>query len=77
MPVTIDVNASVEITAADFINQCGIDDICSFSSQLAEKLDQDFVGRSEAAAAFADGLSENGVRWLSEVVTSFYGRQKR
>lgn len=76
MPVTIDVNTSVEITSADFINQCGIDDICCFACQLAEKLDKDFAGRSDAAAAFADGMSENGVRWLSEVVTSFYGRQR-
>jgi len=76
MPVTVAKAAEVTVSAKDFISQCGIDDVASFASELAEKLDQDFVGRAHAANAFAEGLSELGARWLAEVVTNFYARKR-
>lgn len=76
MPVQVRKEAEVTVKASDFINQCGIDDVAAFASDLAEKLDKDFVGRAHAASAFADGLSELGARWLAEVVTSFYARKR-
>lgn len=38
---------------------------------------KDFVNRAYAAEQFAAGLSEQGARWLAEVVTSFHMRQRR
>ena len=77
MPVEVSKTAEVIVTAKDFIDQCGIDDVACFASYLAEKLDQNFVNRAYAAEQFADGLTEQGARWLAEVVTSFYVRQRR
>lgn len=77
MPIEVSKTAEVTVTAKDFVNQCGIDDVACFASYLAEKLDQDFVNRAYAAEQFAAGLSEQGARWLAEVVTSFHMRQRR
>lgn len=77
MPVEVDVVAQVTVTAKDFVNQCGIDDVACFATYLAEKLDSDFVNRAYVAEQFAAGLSEQGARWLAEVVTSFHMRQRR
>ena len=76
MPITGSKAAEVTVSAKDFISQCGIDDVACFATEIAERLDKDFVGRAGAAHAFASGLSENGARWLAEVVTSFYVRQR-
>ncbi|MFZ2986607.1 hypothetical protein [Ideonella sp.] len=76
MPVTVSKAVEVTVTAKDFVSQCGIDDVACFATALAQKLDQDFVGRAHAANAFAEGLSEFGARWLAEVVTSFYARKR-
>lgn len=43
MGVIIEKEASVIVSAKDFVEQCGIDDVACFANSLAEKLDQDFV----------------------------------
>jgi hypothetical protein len=77
MPIEIETSATVTVSAKEFVEQCGIDDVACFATYLAEKLDQDFVNRAYAAEQFAEGLSETGARWLAEVLASFYLRQRR
>ena len=77
MGVIIEKEASVIVSAKDFVEQCGIDDVACFANSLAEKLDQDFVGRVYAAEQFSDSLSEIGARWLAEVLAKFYLCQRR
>ncbi|WP_437881065.1 hypothetical protein [Pseudomonas sp. LRF_L74] len=73
----ITTETTVFISAAKVVKEMDAEDIGSFCSAVAERLDQEYAGRAGAAAAFADGLSEQGCRFLAEVVTSFFMRQKR
>lgn len=69
--------AYVTVSATEWVEKLRPHEVAEFASAVAKKFDQDFVKRAEIAAEFADGLSEDGVRWLAEVVTNFYGRKRQ
>ncbi|WP_161892981.1 hypothetical protein [Pseudomonas juntendi] len=73
----ITTQTTVFLSAEKIVKEMDAEDIGSFCSAVAQRLDQEYAGRAGAAADFAGGLSEMGCRFLAEVVTSFYQRQKR
>lgn len=73
----ITTETTVFLSAEKIVKEMDAEDIGSFCSAVADRLDSEFVGRADAANLFASGLSERGCRFLAEVVTSFYQRQKR
>lgn len=73
---SIEVNVDVKLSGEDVAKALNEEEIASFCSQLAERLDGDFVARKKAASAFADGLSETGCRFLAEVIASHFMRNK-
>lgn len=75
--IGVTTKAEVFLSVDQIVEQMDAEDIGSFCSAVAERLDKDFSGRAGAAAHFADGLSENGARFLAEAVTSLYRRQPR
>lgn len=73
----ITTQTTVFLSAEKVVKEMDAEDIGSFCSAVAQRLDQEYAGRAGAAEGFASGLSEIGCRFLAEVVTSFYQRQKR
>ncbi|MGY4817985.1 hypothetical protein ACVNP3_18810 [Pseudomonas chlororaphis subsp. piscium] len=73
----ITTQTTVFLSAEKIVKEMDAEDIGLFCSAVAERLDGEFAGRADAANCFAGGLSEQGCRFLAEVVTSFYQRQKR
>jgi hypothetical protein len=76
MSVEIEKVVGVQVSSKDFVAGLKAWDVVEFASAVAERFDQDFVNRADVANAFADSLTEQGVRFLAEVVTSFHGRKR-
>lgn len=72
----IETQTTVFLSAEKIVAQMDAEDIASFCSAVAERLDSEFASRNEAASSFASGLSEMGARFLAEVVTHHYMRSK-
>ena len=70
----VEVKTVVGISAVKLVESMTITELAEFCSAAAEKLNDDFRLRADAAGNFADGLSENGCRFLAEVVTQHYHR---
>lgn len=64
----------VFLSVDKLVEQMDIEDIGSFCSAVAERLDKEFRIRNDAAAQFASGLSEFGCRFLAEAVTQHFMR---
>lgn len=75
--IGITTKAEVFLSVDKIVEQMDEEDIASFCSAVALRLDKKFSERADAASAFQSGLSEFGCRFLAEVVTSFYMRDKR
>lgn len=76
MSVEIEKVVGVVVSSKDFVDLLKPWDVAEFASAVAEKFDQDYVNRADIASSFADSLSEQGARFLAEVVTSFHGRKR-
>lgn len=74
--IGIITTTEVFLSVDKIVKEMDAEDIASFCSAVALRLDQDFAGRADAASHFASGLSEFGCRFLAEAVTRFYIRQK-
>lgn len=77
MSVEIEKVVGVQVTSKDFVTKLKPWDVAEFASAVAERFDQDYANRADIADAFADSLSEMGIRFLAEVVTSYHGRKKK
>ncbi|MEW9045589.1 MAG: hypothetical protein AB2387_00765 [Stutzerimonas stutzeri] len=75
--IGITTETQVFLSVDKIVKEMDAEDIGSFCSAVALRLDEEYAGRAAAASHFADGLSEIGCRFLAEVVTNFYQRQKR
>mgnify|MGYP001774300227 CR=1 FL=1 len=75
--IGITTETQVFLSVDKIVKEMDAEDIGSFCSAVALRLDQECAERADAARNFSDGLSEIGCRFLAEVVTSFYQRQKR
>ncbi|MBE8232847.1 MAG: hypothetical protein HAW67_03870 [Endozoicomonadaceae bacterium] len=73
----VEIKTTVAVSAKRLVEEMTMTELAEFCSELSEKLKDDFHLRAEAAENFADGLSEDGCRFLAEVVTSHYSRNKR
>lgn len=73
----ITTETTVFLSVDKLVKEMDAEDIGSFCSAVAQRLDGEYAGRAEAASEFASGLSEFGCRFLAEVVANFYMRQKR
>lgn len=73
----VKAQTTVFLTAESIVKLMDAEDIGSFCSAVAERLDREYSSRAGAAAEFAGGLSELGCRFLAEVVTSYYQRRAR
>lgn len=75
--IGITTKAEVFLSVEQLVAQMDEEDIGTFCSAVAERLDIKSIERASAAGSFADGISEQGARFLAEVVTSHYIRQRR
>lgn len=75
--IGITTETTVFLSVDKVVKEMDAEDIGSFCSAIALRLDQEYAVRAGAASSFADGLSETGCRFLAEVVASYYLRQKR
>ncbi|CAD5376772.1 conserved hypothetical protein [Pseudomonas sp. OF001] len=73
--IGIETTTKVFLSVDKVVKEMDAEDIGSFCSAIAERLDGQFAERAGAAAAFSDGLSEKGCRFLAEIVARFYLRQ--
>jgi len=73
----ITTETTVFLSVDKLVKEMDAEDIGSFCSAVALRLDSDYANRADAASEFASGLSEFGCRFLAEVVASFYMREKR
>ena len=75
--IGITTQTSVFLSVDKIVAEMDEEDIASFCSAIALRLDKEFAQRADAADQFSSGLSEFGCRFLAEAVTSFYMRQTR
>lgn len=73
----ITTETTVFLSVDKLVEEMDAEDIGSFCSAVALRLDKEFAARADAASGFASGLSEFGCRFLAEVVANFYMREKR
>jgi hypothetical protein len=74
--IGITTETKVFLPIEKIVREMDAEDIGSFCSAIADRLDKEFAQRADAADQFASGLSEFGCRFLAEAVTQFYMRQK-
>lgn len=72
----IKTETTVFLSAEKVVRQMDAEDIALFCTAVARRLDDEYVARNDAAAAFAAGLSEQGARFLAEAVTHHFMRSK-
>lgn len=77
MPIEIEKKTYVTITADEFLNKLDDADTCEVICAVAEKYDKNFTKRNTMAREFAGKLSENGCRFLAEVISHHYARQEK
>lgn len=70
----IRTETTVFLSVDKLVEQMDIEDIGSFCSAVALRLDKEFRIRHDAAAQFASGLSEQGCRFVAEAVTHHFMR---
>ena len=70
----IKTETTVFLSVDKLVAKMDIEDIGSFCSAVAERLDKEFRLRTDAASQFAGGLSEMGCRFIAEAVTQHYMR---
>ena len=75
--IGITTETTVFLSVDKLVKEMDAEDIGSFCSAVALRLNDEYAARADAASEFAGGLSEFGCRFLAEVVTSFYMREKR
>jgi len=73
----ITTETTVFLSVDKLVKEMDAEDIAGFCSAVALRLNDQYAERANAASEFAGGLSEFGCRFLAEVVTSFYMREKR
>lgn len=73
----IRTETTVFLSVDKLVKEMDEEDIASFCSAVALRLDNEYANRAEAARSFSTGLSEMGCRFLAEVVASYYLREKR
>lgn len=73
----VKLETEVFVPADRLVREMDAEDIASFCSEVAKRLDSELAMRAEAANQFSSGLSELGARFLAEAVTCFYMREKR
>lgn len=76
MAIEIEKKIYVTISADEFIGKLDDSDTCEVICAVAEKYDKNFIKRNTMAREFADKLSENGCRFLAEVISHHYARQE-
>ncbi len=74
--IGITTEAQVFLSVDKIVKEMDAEDIGSFCSAVALRLDKEYANRKDAASEFSGGLSEMGCRFLAEVVSSFYLRNK-
>ncbi|WP_109513570.1 hypothetical protein [Pseudomonas ovata] len=73
----IETQTTVFLSVDKLVAEMDIEDVGSFCSAVAERLDKEFRLRADAASEFASGLSEMGCRFLAEAVTQYYMRMPK
>lgn len=76
MSLEFEKMACVTVSSTEWVEKLKPHEVAEFASAVAHRFDEKYVDRAEIAAEFADGLSEDGARWLAEVVTNFYARKR-
>ena len=72
----VSVKKTVDISVEELVDAMSAEDIAMFCSEVAVKLDNRFSDRNAAAEQFAEGISELGCRFIAEVVTHHYMRNR-
>lgn len=72
MEVTI--KTAVGVSVKQLIESMSFEEAAEFCSLIGEKFDSDFRDRAYIANQLAAGLSEDGCRFIAEVVTQHYAR---
>ena len=75
--IGITTETSVFLSVDKIVKEMDAEDIGSFCSAVAQRLDGEYANRADAASEFTSGLSELGCRFLAEVVANFYLREQR
>ena len=70
------LHQDVEISVEEIIYHINENDYANLISTIAKKLDKDFRNRVFVAQSFADALSEEGCRFIAEMVMLHKNRKK-
>jgi len=72
----ITLNKEFEVSAREVLAKIKDYYMAAFVEILAERYDKDFKTRAQLASKFADGISEQGARFLADVVAHHVARRK-
>jgi hypothetical protein len=72
----VDMQTTVVVDAKELATNMNDEEIAEFMDIVAQRFNDDFTARKNIAETFAHNLSEIGCRFLAEIVTSHYCRNR-
>jgi hypothetical protein len=72
----IPLETQAEITAEELADKMRIEDIGALLSAVAKKLDGDYVNRAYCVTQFESEMTEEGARFLAEIITTRFAKKK-
>lgn len=70
------IQTQIDVNISELIKDMTIDEIAELLCAVAERFDNCYVERTKAAKAFSLGMSENGCRFMAEIVTQHFMRNR-
>lgn len=72
----LDVNVEIDMTAEELVSKMRVNDIAKLLSAVAAKLDGDNIDRLYCITEFESGMTEDGARFLAEIITQRFTKKK-
>ena len=70
----INIKKTITVSVHDLVDAMTVHELMEFCDIISKRLDADFTERSVAAKNLSNNLSENGCRFLADVVTHHSSR---
>lgn len=68
------INTTIQVSITELLETMSNEELVLLLTECSHRFDAMAKERNKLAIAFSEGLSENGCRFLAEVVTSHYFR---
>lgn len=77
MPVIIEKKVETQVTAFEVIESMNFKNLAEFVSELGSQFEHEHAERDELAKAFTKNLTNDGCRFMAEIVANYHGSKQR